>query len=52
MRRKRSIVTSVLVAVIGMAARLSLAFYRSSARAEQERLRLLAGYAPERAFST
>ena len=52
MRRKRIIVTSVLVAVIGVAAPLSLAFYLSSVRAEQgeqERLRLLAGYALERA---
>ncbi|MGV8868367.1 MAG: EAL domain-containing protein [Janthinobacterium svalbardensis] len=50
MRRKRIIVTSVLVAVIGVAAPLSLAFYLSSVRAEQgeqERLRLLAGYALE-----
>ncbi|WP_219118219.1 EAL domain-containing protein [Janthinobacterium sp. UMAB-56] len=52
MHRKRIIITSVLVAVIGVAAPLSLAFYLSSARAEQgqqERLRLLAGYALERA---
>ena len=52
MRRKRIIITSVLVAVIGVAAPLSLAFYLSSVRAEQgeqERLRLLAGYALERA---
>jgi sensor c-di-GMP phosphodiesterase-like protein len=52
MRRKRIILTSVLVAVIGVAAPLSLAFYLSSVRAEQgeqERLRLLAGYALERA---
>ncbi|PLY45803.1 hypothetical protein CSZ94_04200 [Janthinobacterium sp. ROICE36] len=52
MRRKRIIVTSVLVAVLGVVAPLSLAFYLSSMRAEQgeqERLRLLADYALERA---
>ncbi|OFJ47159.1 hypothetical protein BA896_022315 [Janthinobacterium lividum] len=52
MRNKRIIITSVLAAVIGVAAPLSLAFYLSSVRAEQgeqERLRLLGRYALERA---
>ena len=55
MRRKRIIIISVLVAVIGVAAPLSLAFHLSSARAElgeQERLRLFAAYALERAHRT
>lgn len=55
MRRKRIIIISVLVAVIGVVAPLSLAFHLSSARAElgeQERLRLFAAYALERAHRT
>ena len=55
MRRKRIMITSVLAALVGVAAPLGLAMHLSMERAvqaEQERLRFLASYALERAQRT
>ena len=55
MRRKRILITSVLAALVGVAAPLAVAYQFSLARAvqgEEARLRVLANYALERAQRT